>query len=553
MLSNAAMRKTMLALAALLASSSALADTLISNVNGMQVGPDGKLQHFKALVVTDDGKVRMTVEHPELVRIAGITNTVDGGGRTLLPGLIDAHGHIMGLGFAAIQLDLTGTSSVEELKQRLKAYADANPGDGWIIGRGWNQELWSEKRFPTSADLDAVVPDRPVWLTRVDGHAAVGNSAAMRAAGVTAATKAPDGGEIIDGLFVDNATGLVESSDAVRDRALAEAQKAMLSVGLVGAADMGTAKEDWDTMRRAGEAGALNIRIISYAGAPENWRAINGSKPTGWMYGDRLRLVGTKLYADGALGSRGAYLKAPYHDRPDTRGLRFHTDAELLAMADEVAKGGGQVATHAIGDGANAQVIGVYEQLSKTYGKSRRWRIEHLQIADPKDLPRLKPAGIIASMQPTHQTSDRLMAEARLGPKRLEGSYAWQTIAKRGVPLAFGSDFPVESPNPFPGLSAAISRQDMNGQPPGGWRPQDRVSFEQALAGFTRGAAYAGFAEGQLGSLEPGKWADFILVDRDVSKVDPQALARTQVLETWVAGKKVWERAATGGGGERGR
>ena len=305
------MQKTLLALAALLASSSALADTLISNVNGIQVDAHGKLQHFKALVATDDGKVRMTIEHPELVKLAGITNTVDGGGKTLLPGLIDAHGHVMGLGFAAIQLDLTGTTSVEELKQRLQSYAETNPGDGWIIGRGWNQELWAEKRFPTSADLDAVVPDRPVWLTRVDGHAAVGNSAAMRAAGVTSATKAPDGGEIIDGLFVDNATNLVESkipepSAELRDRALAEAQKAMLSVGLVGAADMGTAKEDWDTMRRAGEAGTLNVRIISYAGAPENWRAINGSKPTGWMYGDRLRLVGTKLYADGALGSRGA-------------------------------------------------------------------------------------------------------------------------------------------------------------------------------------------------------------------------------------------------------
>ena len=550
------MRMSLLALSALLASSSASADILVSHINGIQVDARGQLQRFTGLLIGDDGKVKQLL-HGQKANFPN-TKIVDGGGHTMLPGLIDAHGHVMGLGFAAIQLDLTGTTSVDELKQRLKVYAEANPGDGWIIGRGWNQEMWSERRFPTSADLDAVVPNRPVWLTRVDGHAAVGNSAALRAAGVTADTKAPDGGEIIDGLFVDNATALVESkipalSADLRDRALAEAQKAMLSVGLVGAADMGTAREDWDAMRRAGDAGTLNVRIISYAAAPENWRAINDSKPTGWMYGDRLRLVGTKLYADGALGSRGAYLKAPYHDRPDTRGLRFNTDAELLAMADEVAKGGGQVAIHAIGDAANAQVIGTYEQLTKTYGGARRWRIEHLQIADPKDLPRLKPAGIIASMQPTHQTSDRLMAEARLGPERLDGAYAWQTIARMGVPLAFGSDFPVESPNPFPGLSAAVSRQDMNGQPPGGWRPQDRVSFEQALAGFTRGAAYAGFAETRIGSLEPGKWADFILVDRDVSTVDPQALARTQVLQTWVAGKKVWERPATGGGGERGR
>ena len=552
------MRKTLLALAALLASSSALADTLISNVNGIQVGSDGKIQHFKALVVTDDGKVRMTVEHPELVRLAGITSTVDGGGRTLLPGLIDAHGHVMGLGFSALQLDLTGTTSVADLQQRLRAYAAANPDAKWIIGRGWNQELWAEKRFPTAADLDAVVSDRPVWLGRVDGHAAVGNSAALKAAGITADTKAPEGGQIDNGLFVDAAMELVESkvpapSPAQYDAALAKAQELMLSTGLTAAADMGTSPEDWAAMNRAGSDGTLNVRIMSYAGGIPSMTAINDGKPSDWLYGDRLHLGGVKLYTDGALGSRGAWLKAPYHDKPDTRGLRFLTDAELQGQVKNAAGRGFQLAIHAIGDAANAQVIGAYEQAGKSYAGDRRWRIEHLQIADPKDLPRLKPAGIIASMQPTHQTSDRLMAEARLGPDRLNGAYAWQTIAKMGVPLAFGSDFPVESPNPFPGLAAAVSRQDMNGQPPGGWLPQERVSFEQALAGFTRGGAYAGFAETRIGSLEPGKWADFILVDRDVSKVDAQAIARTQVLQTWVAGKKVWERAATGGSGERGR
>jgi predicted amidohydrolase YtcJ len=293
---------------------------------------------------------------------------------------------------------------------------------------------------------------------------------------------------------------------------------------------------------------------MSYAGGIPAMRAINGARPSEWLYGDHLHLGGVKLYADGALGSRGAWLKAPYHDKPDTRGLRFLTDTELQEQVKTAAGNGFQLAIHAIGDAANAQVIGAYEQAGKTFAGDRRWRIEHLQIADPKDLPRLKPAGIIASMQPTHQTSDRLMAEARLGPDRLGGAYAWQTIAKMGVPLAFGSDFPVESPNPFPGLAAAVSRQDMSGQPPGGWRPQDRVSFEQALAGFTRGAAYAGFAETRIGSLEPGKWADFILVDRDPTKVDPQSLAATQVLETWVAGKKVWEKTIpTGGTPERGR
>ena len=488
------MRKTLLALAALLASSSALADTLISNVNGIQVDPDGMTQQFRALVITDDGKIRQVVEHPELVRLAGITSTVDGEGRTLLPGLIDAHGHVMGLGFGALQLDLTGTKSIADLQQRLRAYAAANPDAKWIIGRGWNQELWAEKRFPTAADLDAVVSDRPVWLGRVDGHAAVANSAALKAAGITAGTKAPDGGQIENGLFVDAAMEMVESkvpppSPAQYDAALAKAQELMLSTGLTGAADMGTSPGDWAAMNRAGAAGTLNVRIMSYAGGIPSMTAINDGKPSDWLFGDRLHLGGVKLYTDGALGSRGAWLKAPYHDKPDTRGLRFLTDSELQGQVNDAAGRGFQLAIHAIGDAANAQVIGAYEQAGKTYTGDRRWRIEHLQIADPQDLPRLKPAGISASMQPTHQTSDRLMAEARLGPDRLDGAYAWQTIAKLGVPLAFGSDFPVESPNPFPGLAAAISRQDMNGQPPGGWLPQERVSFGQALAGFTRGAA----------------------------------------------------------------
>jgi predicted amidohydrolase YtcJ len=267
-------------------------------------------------------------------------------------------------------------------------------------------------------------------------------------------------------------------------------------------------------------------------------------RPTPWAYNDRLRVVGVKLFADGALGSRGAWLKQPYADKPDTRGLQFHSDAEYAALAGDAAARGFQVATHAIGDAANAQVITAYEALSRKYGKARRWRIEHFQIVDPADIGRLAPAGIIASMQPTHQTSDRLMAEKRLGPNRLAGAYAWQSVLKSGARLAFGSDFPVESPNPFPGLSAGVSREDVNGQPPGGWLPAERLTLPQALNAFTRGAAYAGFAEQKIGALEPGKWADFILIDRDPTKVDAQSLARTKVLETWVAGKKVWSNAS---------
>jgi len=539
------MRPYALALIAALLASPASAETLISNVNGVQVGADGKLQHFTGLLVGDDGRVKEVLNGPP--PIVRYPNIIDGGGRTLLPGLIDAHGHVLGLGFSALQLDLVGTSSLDDLKQRLKAYAAAHPDARWIQGRGWNQELWPQKNFPTAADLDSVVSDRPVVLERVDGHAIVVNGAAMKAAGVTAQTPAPPGGRIENGLFVDNAIGLIAKSvppatAAESDQALAKAQDILLSYGITGVGSMSTSLDDWNAMRRAGESGRLNERLMVYA---DELKLLGAEpKPTPWLYGDRLRMVGIKFYADGALGSRGAWLKQPYADKSDTRGLQFHSDAEMLQLADTAASHGFQIATHAIGDAANAQVISTYETMSRKYGRDHRWRIEHFQIVDPADIPRIAPAGIIASMQPTHQTSDRLMAEKRLGPKRLAGAYAWQTVLKSGAHLAFGSDFPVESPNPFPGLSAAVSRQDMQGQPPGGWIPAERLTFAQALAAFTRGAAYAGFAEDKIGSLEPGKWADFILIDRDPTKVDPIALGNTQVLETWVAGKRVWQRAA---------
>jgi len=547
------MRKSLVALTALLltsVASPALADTLVSNVNGIQVGADGKLDRFTGILIGNDGKVKRLL-HGEILKLRD-TKVVDAKGQTVLPGLIDAHGHVMALGFTALQLDLTDTKSLAEFQQRLKTYADANPNARWILGRGWNQELWPDKRFPTAADIDAVVNDRPVWLGRIDGHAAIANSAAMQAAGFALNTQAPAGGRIENGLFVDAAMSLIEAkvpapTPAEQDAALAKAQELMLANGLTAAADMGTAPDEWAAMNRAGADGALNARVLNYAAGIPSMRAMNGGQPTDWLYSDRLRLGGVKLYADGALGSRGAFLKASYHDKPDTRGLSLISDAELYKQSLEAASSGFHVAIHAIGDAANAQVISNFEKLGQFCASDCRWRIEHVQIIDPADISRLKPAGIIASMQPTHQTSDRLMAEARLDPARLKGAYAWRTIARSGVTLAFGSDFPVESPNPFPGLAAAVSRQDMNGQPPGGWQPQERVSFEQALAGFTRGAAYAGFAEDKIGSLEPGKWADFILVDRDVSQVSPGELARTQVLETWVAGKKAWERRPPNG------
>ena len=319
----------------------------------------------------------------------------------------------------------------------------------------------------------------------------------------------------------------------------------MLSYGLTTVADMGTSAEDWAVMRRAGDAGRLNVRIISYASGIDNLLAVAGTRPTPWLYDNRLRMVGVKLYLDGALGSRGAWLKAPYRDAPGQRGLPFLNDTALKNLMSRAAMDNFQVAVHAIGDNANALLLDAIEELSDTYKGDRRWRIEHAQIVDPADLPRFARHGAIASMQPTHQTSDWRMAEARMGVERLQGSYAWRSMLDNHVPLAFGSDFPVESPNPFPGLAAAISREDAEGQPPGGWLPAQRLTLNEAFAAFTSGAAFAGFAEDRLGTLEVGHMADFIFVDRDIfAGADARAIRDTQVMETYLGGQKVWERRA---------
>ena len=293
-------------------------------------------------------------------------------------------------------------------------------------------------------------------------------------------------------------------------------------------------------MRRAGDRDALRMRLITYANSIDTAISIAGAGATPWLYGDRLRMVGIKMYADGALGSRGACLKKHYADAPGQTGLCFLDDTKLRNIMSRAAMNNLQVATHAIGDAADAQVLSAIEELALTYKGDRRWRIEHAQIVDPADLPRFGKHGIIASMQPVHQTSDRKMAEARLDPPRLLGAYAWASMLRNGAVLAFGSDVPVESANPFPGLAAAITREGTDGQPFGGWQPQERISREAALAGFTTGAAFAGQAEDRIGRLASGFRADFILVDVDPLLSTPAELRATKVIETWVGGKRVY-------------
>ena len=544
------MRFLLAAALAVLAAPAAFADGLIENVNGITLDKDGKVVRFTGLLIGRDGKVSQLLT-PRDKAPKQLDFRHDGKGLTMLPGLIDAHGHVIGLGFAALTLDLSGTNSLEEAQAAIRGYAAKYPDRRWIIGRGWNQEKWGLGRFPTAADLDVAVADRPVWLERVDGHAGWANSRALEIAGITAATKSPAGGriEMVDGkpsgIFVDMASELVAKHvpaprPVERDLALAEAQQALLKVGVTAVADMGTTVADWQSYRRAGDEGWLSVRIFGYAAGIDNMVAIAGPRPTPWLYDDKLRLGGVKLYLDGALGSRGAWLKKPYADAPGQTGLPLLVPAELRNMMVRASMDGFQTAVHAIGDAANAEAIGAVEDLAPTYSGDRRWRIEHAQIVDPADLPRLAKNGIIASMQPVHQISDRLMAEARLGPDRLAGAYAWNSILKAGGKLAFGSDVPVESPNPFHGIAAAITREDANGQPFGGWMAAERVSREQALAGFTIDAAYAAFAEGRLGSLSPGYRADFILVDTDPLLASPAQIRETKVTEAWVGGRPVY-------------
>jgi len=530
----------------------AQADVLVDNVEGITIGEDGKVQRFTALVIDDEGKVAQILQAKD--KKPQTDYREDGKGRVMIPGLIDAHVHVMGIGIGALTLDLSETKSLAEALDKIRAFAAANPDRPWILGRGWNQEKWGLGRFPTAAELDSAIADRPVYLERVDGHAGWANSVALRAAGVDAATKTPAGGRIErladgktpSGVFIDRATDLLQAAVPAprpkeRDLAFAEAQKVLHRFGITAVADMGTTIEDWQAFRRAGDRGALTLRIMSYAAGPDQMDLIAGSGPSPWLYDDKLRMNGVKLYLDGALGSRGAWLKRPYADDPGNTGLPLMSPAQLRNILVRAATGNFQPAIHAIGSAANEDALNAIAEIAESFPGDRRWRIEHAQIVDPVDLPKFGQHGIIASMQPVHQTSDRLMAEARLGPDRLDGAYAWNTILQLGGRLAFGSDAPVESPDPFAGLAAATTRMGADGEPFGGWRPQDRVNREQALAGFTSDAAFAGFAEGRFGRLLPGERADFVLIDRDPMLATPSQLRETKVLETWVGGRKVYE------------
>jgi predicted amidohydrolase YtcJ len=478
---------------------------------------------------------------------------------TLLPGLIDAHGHVMGLGWALLQANLVGSRSKQEVLARLQAFEKTLAPGAWLTGSGWDQNDWPEKAFPTAADLDAAFPDRPVWLERIDGHAGWANSAALKLAlaeqpRLADANWQPEGGRIERtvggapaGVLVDGAMPLMHAvmpapDQATRERALSLALDAAVRNGLTGVHDMGTSREDLALMRQFADQGRLPLRIDTYADGDSGALADLCAHGRYTHPGGRLKMGGVKLYMDGALGSRGAALLQDYSDDHGNRGLLV-TDPVSYAKAVAKAKSCGvQVATHAIGDRGNRIVLDTYE---KTLGDARssdhRWRIEHAQVLSPEDLPRFAPLGVIASMQPTHATSDMPWAQDRLGPQRILGAYAWHQLLDSGARLALGSDFPVESPDPRLGLYAAVTRQDRAGQPPGGWLPRQKLSLSEALRGFTADAAYAGFDEQQVGQLKAGLHADFVVLDQDPFAVAESALDDLSIRATWVDGKAVYQ------------
>ncbi len=537
-----------LILAALLSTTPGLAATSYTNANGYTLAADGSLQRFATLVVDNKGRVSAILPAGAALP-AG--RRVDVGGKTMLPGLIDAHGHVMGLGELALKVDLNGTTSLAEGQAQLRGYTT---GSAWITGGGWNQERWKLGRFPTAAELDAVTGTKPAFLERVDGHAGWANTRALQLAGVTAATPDPVGGRIErdaagnpTGVLVDAAMRLVEvkippPTPREADAVLAKALEIMASVGLTGAGDAGMDKPTWDRYLRFARSGKLTARIYAMARGPDNREAIAPAGPIGWNADDRLAMMAMKLQADGALGSRGAWMKAPYSDAPGNRGLPFFDEGKLRQMVLDASAKGFQVNVHAIGDAANGATLGAFAAVPQSQRTALRHRNEHAQIVATEDLPRFARLGIIASVQPTHATSDKGMAEARVGEARLAGGYAWRTLIASGARIAGGSDFPVEPPNPFYGLHAAITRQSRDGLPPGGWRMSEAMTPNEAFAAFTTGAAWANHAEDKVGTLTPGKWADFIIIDRDPFATPAATLWQTRVDETFVAGKRVFRR-----------
>ena len=537
---------------ALLIAAPASADVLVDNVQG--ITPDGKggIERFEGFLIGDDGRVAKIYQRGDK-RPKKVDYKVDGKDRFVVPGLIDAHGHVMATGFTHITLDLSPAKSLDEALSRVAAWVAAHPEAPWVLGTGWNPAAWGTDRMPTAAELDRVTGRKPAWITHADGHSGWANSAALSAAGVTAATADPTGGRIIRGtegkapagVLVGRAMSLVETKvpqprPEDRDTALAEAQLALLAAGVTAIADMGTTIEDWQAFRRAADRGYLRIRIVAYAAGIDDMVLIGGPGPTPWLYDDRLKMNGVRLQLDGMLGSRGAWLKAPYADAPETSGLPRMSATQLGNLMSRAAMDNFQIAVDAMGDKASATVLDSIDELSYTYKGDRRWRIEHARLMDAADMSRFGNNGVVASMQPQQAASDRAVTAARLGPSRLASADAWKSMTVAGATIAFGSDTPAAPASPFEGMAIAMTGVDApatTGQPP------ETLTRQAALGAYTTGAAFAMFAEDRLGRIAEGYNADFLFVNADPMTAPPAQLRSMRVLETWIGGKLAWSAA----------
>ncbi len=528
------------------------ADTAIHNVTGYTLTEAG-VRKFQVLVFDDQGRVLAAGER-ELLRQHSDAERIDGDGQYVLPGLTDAHAHVYGQGFLSMSLNLAGSPSLEDAVSKIAAFAESGPQRGWILGRGWNQVLWPVREFPRASDIDAVVNKRPVWLRRIDGHAGWANSRALKLAGIDKNTPDPLGGRIIrdrngeaTGVLVDMAMGLVAAhvpspgKADIRDAYL-KAVESLLALGMTGVHDAGISITEAEVYMSMADNGELDMRI--YAMLSDAGANLDAMRQPLRAYGnDRLDIASVKLYADGALGSRGAAMIDPYSDDVENRGLPFYTQDELDGFVQKANGMGFQVGIHAIGDLGNRMALDAFEKAQSGKASPHRNRIEHAQIIALDDIARFSELGIIASIQPTHATSDMNMAEERVGPERIKGGYAWRHLLDSGAVIASGSDFPVELPNPFLGLYAAVTRQDTDGDPDGGWYADQALTRAEALHSFTLGAAFAAHQEDRLGSLEAGKWADFIVVDRDYFEIPVAEIDDIRVLQTWVGGKLVFNAA----------
>jgi predicted amidohydrolase YtcJ len=500
-------------------------------------------------VAISSGRIVFVGEDPS-PWIGRRTRVVELAGRTVIPALTDAHAHLVSLGETLEQVNLEGCASPEACADRVRATA-AEASTAWIRGRGWDQNRFTSRRFPSHDALDRITAKRPIWLRRIDGHAGWANARALELAGVDRRTADPAGGRLLrdgagdpTGVFVDNAMDLIEkaippATDDARERAILSAQAVALEHGLTEVHEMGIDDRTVRVYRRLAKASKLRVRVYAFRSASTLDATLSSMPDVAAPY-SFFTVRGIKLYADGALGSRGAALLAPYSDEPENVGLLVTPPETIERAATRALASGWQVAVHAIGDRANRSVLDAFEHAGCASKPEHRFRIEHAQVLDASDMPRLRALGVIASMQPTHATSDMPWAESRLGKSRLAGAYAWRRVLDSGAKVAWGSDFPVEGVSVLAGLHAAVTRTDAEGHPTGGWLPDQRLSLDEALDGFTSGAAFAAFEESWRGRAAIDQAADLTVFDRDLS--DGKALLQARVALTIVGGKVEFER-----------